>query len=267
GCVMCIYYRCPTFGDRVSIATKAGARELMRYRPDGTPGAVGSALTLYKDSLSSELREELEKVGKLAVPLPKHMVDYQKADNMGAVHPKERMENIHLLDIGPVAKCQTLCYFPLEWFRQIPGFERAHIEDPAGGGRFNKIGKVSMAPRDDSLLVEGFENLFCAGEKCGPISGVAECISLGALAGHNAVRAAVGEKPLILPVTTAIGDFIAFTGEKMRTEPILRNGYGLAGHSYFPRLVEKGLYTTDATKIKMYIEEAGLTGALAKKLV
>ncbi|MDP2662858.1 MAG: FAD-dependent oxidoreductase, partial [Dehalococcoidia bacterium] len=30
GCMMCIYYRCPTFGDRVSIATKAGAPEFAR---------------------------------------------------------------------------------------------------------------------------------------------------------------------------------------------------------------------------------------------
>ncbi|MDP2728015.1 MAG: FAD-dependent oxidoreductase, partial [Dehalococcoidia bacterium] len=196
GCVMCIYYRCPTFGDRVSIATKAGAKELMRYRPDGTPGAVGAAVTLYKDTLSSELREELEEKGNLTIPLPKSMVDYQKAANMGAVHTEDRMDNIHMLDIGPVAKCQAISYFPLEWFRQIPGFERAHIEDPPGGGRFNRIRNISMALRDDSLKVDGFENLFCAGEKCGPVSGVAEAIALGAVAGHNAVRAAVGEKPL-----------------------------------------------------------------------
>ncbi|MDP2727904.1 MAG: FAD-dependent oxidoreductase [Dehalococcoidia bacterium] len=267
GCMMCIYYRCPTFGDRVSIATKAGAKELMRYRPDGTPGAVGAGVCLYKDSLSSELREELEKKGNLTIPLPKEMIDYQKAANMGAVHPTDRMDDIHMLDIGPVAKCQALSYFPVEWFRKIPGFERALIEDPPGASRFNRIRSVSMAPRDDSLKVDGFENLFCAGEKCGPVSGVVECIALGALAGHNAVRVAVGEKPVVLPATTVMGDYIAFTGEKMRTEPVLRTGYGLAAHTYFPRLVERGLYTADVAKIKARMEEAGLTGALAKKLV
>ncbi|MDP2728834.1 MAG: FAD-dependent oxidoreductase [Dehalococcoidia bacterium] len=267
GCVMCIYYRCPTYGDRVSIATKAGARELMRYRPDGTPGAVGAAVSIYKDTLSSELRDELETVGKVTVPMPKQMVDYQKAANMGAVHPTARMESINLLDIGPSAKCTAISYFPLEWFRKIPGFERAHIEDPPGGGRFNRIRSVSMAPRDDALLVEGFENLFCAGEKCGPISGVAECIATGALAGHNAVRAAVGAKPLVLPTTTVMGDYVAFAGEKMRTEPVLRTGYSLAAPTYFPRLVEKGLYTDDVAKIKARIEGEGLSGVMAKKLV
>ncbi|MDP2727694.1 MAG: FAD-dependent oxidoreductase, partial [Dehalococcoidia bacterium] len=267
GCVMCMCYRCPTFGDRVSIATKAGAPELMRYRPDGTPGAVGAAVSIYKDTLSSELRQELEAKGRVLVPLPKKMVDYQKAADMGAVKPKEQMENIHLLDIGPVAKCQAISYFPLEWFRQVPGFERAHIEDPSGGGRFNRIRSVTMAPRDDSLKVDGFENLFCAGEKCGPVSGVAECAALGAVAGYNAVSAVVGNKPVILPASTGMGDFIAFTGEKMRTEPVLRTGYSFEAYHYFDRLVKLGLYSEDVSQIKARINEAGLAGVLSKKVV
>ncbi|MDP2725993.1 MAG: FAD-dependent oxidoreductase, partial [Dehalococcoidia bacterium] len=234
GCVMCIYFRCPTFGDRVSIATKAGAPELMRYRPDGTPGTVGSAIFLYKDTLSSELREELQTKGKIIIPIPEHMVDYHKASDMSAVHPEERQATINLMDIGPVAKCLALPYFPLEWFRQIPGLERVHIEDPLGGGVFNHIKTVSMTLRDDSLKVEGFENLFCGGEKCGPISGVTECISSGALAGHNAVRAAVGEKPVIPPISTAIGDFLTFTSEKLRTGEGQHTGYRLAAPTFFP---------------------------------
>ena len=43
----------------------------------------------------------------------------------------------------------------------------------------------AMAPRDNSLHVDGVENLYCAGEKAGLLVGHTEAIVTGVLAGYN----------------------------------------------------------------------------------
>ena len=267
GCAMCVTYRCPVFGDRVSIATKAGAPELMRIRPDGTPGAIGAAITIHKETLQPQLRTQLEEEGALSIPLPQELIDYSKQQKIGGIRSRRQMEYVNLVDIGLAAKCVGLGYMSLAKLRRIPGLEMAMIEDPLGGGKFNNINKVSMTPRDDSLKVKGFRNLLVAGEKAGPGTGIAEVISTGILAGNNAVRVAVGREPLLLPRSTAIGDFIAYTGEMMETEGGLSQGYSMAHGVYFERMKELGLYSPDAAHIRKRIEDLGLSHVLAQRIV
>ncbi|MDZ4247565.1 MAG: FAD-dependent oxidoreductase, partial [Dehalococcoidia bacterium] len=242
GCVMCAGFRCMTFGDRVSVATKAGAEEFMRYRPDGTPGVMGAAITIHKSSLNSTLKNKLEQEGAVSVPLPAGLIDYSKQQKIGGIRSRKQMEFINIVDIGVSAKCVGIGYLTLDDLRTVPGLEEAIIEDPLGGGLYNNINKVSMSPRDDGLLAKGFENLFLAGEKAGPGTGIAEVLVTGALSGYNSVRKALGMDPLVLPSGTAIGDFIAFTGEMMELPGGLKEGYSFAHGTYFERMKSMNLY-------------------------
>ncbi len=264
GCVMCLH-RCLIFGNRVSIATKAGAPELSWRRPDGTPGRISPSVTVYKESLTPELRARLEREGAISIPLPKELIDYSKEDHFRGIRGRHQIEHINIVDIGLGGKCVGMGYFTLDDLRSIPGFETVVIEQPMGGGKFNFINHVSMSSRDNWLGVKGFSNLLVAGEKSGP-GGIAEAISTGILAGHNAVRAAAGQEPLILPRSTAIGDFIAFMGEVMETEGGLSQGYSMGHGAYFERMKELGLYSPDAAHIRKRIEDLGLGGILAQRV-
>ncbi|MDP2719547.1 MAG: FAD-dependent oxidoreductase [Dehalococcoidia bacterium] len=266
GCIMCICYRCPAYGDRFSIATKAGAPSYNRVRPDGTPGAVGSAVLINKTTLAPDLLRRMEKEGAIGIPLPKELIDYSKEKMIGGVRSRRQMEYINLVDIGSTAKCVGLGYFNLRQLRSIPGFEYAQYDEPMAGGKFNKISKVDMCARDNSLKVEGFNNLFAAGEKCGPGTGIGECILSGFVAGHNAVRVAAGKAPVILPRETVSGDFIAYTGEKMKTPGGLNQGYSFGMGEFFERMKDQGVYTTDVAAIHKKINGLQLKGVFAKKV-
>ncbi len=265
GCVMCIYYRCPIFGDRVSIATKAGARSFHRYRADGTPGALGAAVSLYKGSLSSEIREKLQKDGVMTIPLPKELIDYSKLDLMGSTKTKGHMEYINLVDIGDTAKCVGIVYFPLENFRKLPGFERAMIEDPLGGGRYNKIGGIDLCSTDKGGKVEGFRNLFASGEKAGG-SGVVPCIMMGYLSGNNAARAAAGKELLILPRALVMGDLFHMRAEAMAGGNAPPKGYSLNHGEFFENMKKNGFYPQSPEEISLRVEKEGLTGILSRKV-
>lgn len=266
GCAMCIY-RCPTFGGRVSIAGKAGVKEIIGKKADGSFGAMSGSCKLHKDSIRDDIVEGLNKTGVDIVPIPaelrKQEALSQKACQQYAL--AEFAENIILLDTGH-AKLMSP-YYPLEKLRHIPGFENARFEDPYSGGIGNSIRYVGMCPRDNALKVKGdVDNLFCAGEKAGLLVGHTEAIVTGALAGHNAVRFALKKELLELPLSLAVGDAIAHVNEQMQTEEGLTKKYTFSGSVYFQRMKEKGLYTTDINEIRQRVEAAGLSGVLAKPL-
>ncbi len=266
GCVMCVYYRCPTFGNRVSIATLAGAAELMIYRADGTPGAPGGSIRLYKESLDPELQAELKAKGVVSIQLPSEMVDYNHLGKIGEVRTRRQMEHLNMVDIGACVMCVGLHPMPLDQLRKLPGLQNAIIEDPLGGTIGTAVGKLSMAPRDNSLRVKGFHNLFVAGEKAGPGTGVNESICTGVLAGFNAARVAAGLEPVVLPASTVIGDFVRFTGEMMQTKEGLRQSYSMGHGIYFERMKELGFYTPDPAVIHKRIRDLGLAGVLAQRV-
>lgn len=265
GCVMCLH-RCPFFGDRMSIATKAGAEELHWTRPDGTPGASGAAIGIYKESLSPALQARLQKERAFSIPIPEELIDYSRMKQLAAARGPREVSHINLLDIGLTAKCVGIGSFSLATLRKVPGFENVHIECPMGGGGYNFVNQMSITPRENSLRARGFANLFIAGEKTG-VAGIDEVIATGILAGSNAARAAAGKQPIELPRRTVIGDMIALRGENMARSEDLRVSYSMAHGVFFERMKEAGLYSTDPAAIHKRIEGLGLAGILGQKLV
>jgi hypothetical protein len=266
GCSMCVL-RCPAFGPRVSLSSRAGVEDLQGEREDDVLGAFSGSCKLAKESLSKEVIEELNAKGVVILQVPPEDInlDKLKLKVCQQYALKEFAENIILLDTGH-AKLMT-SYYALEKLRKIKGLEHAKYVDPYGGGKGNSIRYLSVAPRTDDMKVKGLENLFCAGEKAGLFVGHTEAICTGALAGHNAARYLLGMPLLILPKTTVIGDIIAFANYKLTTKEGRRNRYTFAGAEYFKRMQELGLYTTDEDDIQNRVEKLNLKNILALKLI
>ncbi len=264
GCVMCTH-RCLFFGDRVSIATKAGAEELHWTRPDGKPGSIGAAIALFKESLSAELQAGLKKDGTCTIPIPEELIDYDRLKQLAAARGPREVSHINLVDIGISAKCVGIGNFRLDSLRKIPGFENAQIEFPMGGGGYNIVSHMSINPRENSLRVKGFPNLFISGNKTG-LGGIVESIFSGVLAGHNAARVAFGKEAIELPRGTVIGDIIAYRGERMATSGDLRVPLSLAHGVYFERMKELGFDSPDPVVIQKRIAALGLTGIFGQRL-
>ena len=158
-------------------------------------------------------------------------------------------------------------YYPLEKLRKIHGLEHAKYVDPYAGSKGNSIRYLSVAPRTNDLKVEGVDNLFCAGEKSGLFVGHTEAICTGSLAGHNAVRLAIGIPLLILPSSIAIGDIISYANEKAKTREGRKNRYTFAGAEYFKHMQEVDLYTLDKDEINLRIKKLNLDNIFNLKLV
>jgi folate-dependent tRNA-U54 methylase TrmFO/GidA len=124
-----------------------------------------------------------------------------------------------------------------------------------------------MAPRDDYLQVEGVENLFCAGEKSGPIVGHTEAICTGILAGHNAVRKVLKMELLKLPRELAIGDMIAYVNEELKKPEGLYKRFTFAGSTYFERMKKFGLYLTEKEAIRKKVKNLQLYNVFNENLV
>lgn len=258
GCAMCIL-RCHSYGGRVSLAAKAGVKEMIGRKGEQV-GAMSGACKIHKESLEASLREELNKKGVAVVPIPPDRAVTGKLSIKACQQYAlpEFEQNIILLDTGH-AKLMSP-YFPLEALRRIPGFENARYEDPYAGGLGNSIRYIGMSPRNDALLVEGVQNLFCAGEKAGLLVGHTEAICTGTLAGYNAVQSASVGEQLTLPADTAIGDAVGFVREMMGTEAGLSQKFTFSGSVYFDRMKNNGLYSMDISEIEQRVEKAGLRG-------
>ena len=261
GCVMCVL-RCHSFGGRVSLAAKAGVKEMLGRRGDSF-GAMSGSCKLLKESLAPEILEPLNRTGVAVVALPESKILKGKLAlkccQQYALPEFER--NVVLLDTGH-AKLMTP-FFPLDALREIPGFENARYEDPYAGGKGNSIRYLGMSPRDDSLKVEGVENLFCGGEKAGLLVGHTEAVCTGTLAGYNAVKHVRKEKLLVLPDSLAIGDAVTYVREQMGTEEGMSLKYTFSGSVFFERMKVRGLYTTDVKKVEDRVGKAGLAGVFA----
>lgn len=266
GCSMCIL-RCPAFGPRVSLSSRAGVEDLQGEREEDVYGAFSGSCKLCKESISPELLKEIEEKGAVVLQVPPEDVnmDKLKLKVCQQYALKEFAENIILLDTGHI-KLMTP-FYPLEKLRKIKGLEYARFMDPYAGGKGNSIRYLSVAPRTDDMKVKGIDNLFCAGEKSGLFVGHTEAMCTGSLAGHNAVRYLLGMPLLILPKSTAIGDIISYANCKLFTKEGRRNRYTLAGAEYFKRMQEIGLYSIDNEEIKKRIEKLSLSGVLAQKLI
>ena len=265
GCAMCIL-RCPSFGGRISLTGEAGIPEIQGKRANGKLGAMSGSCKLFKESLSGEIIDQLEEKGVAVIPLPEDLRENHLSEKACQQYALDDFtENIILLDTGH-AKLMT-SYFPIDKLRRIPGFEDARYEDPYAGGKGNSIRYMAMSPRDNSLKVEGAENLYCAGEKAGLLVGHTEAIVTGILAGYNSVREASGLETLILPESLAVGDMIAFVKKEMGTEEGIERKYTFSGSVYFKRRKDRGLYLMDINKIKKKVEMIGLKGVFSNRVV
>lgn len=94
----------------------------------------------------------------------------------------------------------------------------------------------------------------------------AEAICTGTLAGHNAVRLAMGLPLLILPSSIAIGDLISYANEKAATREGRKDRYTFAGAGYFKRMQELGLYTMDIAEIEDRVKKINLENIFNQKL-
>ncbi len=266
GCAMCVL-RCPTFGGRVSITAKAGVKEVIGTKADGTVGAMSGSCKLFKESLAPHIVEELNEKGVVVVPIPKDQINNEKLDKKACQQYalKEYAENVILLDTGH-AKLMSP-FYPLEALRSLPGMENARYEDPYSGGTGNSMRYLGMSPRNDALKVDGVDNLFCAGEKAGLLVGHTEAIVTGSIAGFNAARLSLGLEPIVLPDTLAIGDAISFVRSEMENEEGRCKKYTFSGSVLFDRMQERGLYTTDIAEIKKRVVDLGLFDLASQKNV
>lgn len=261
GCAMCIL-RCPSFGGRVSITELAGVKEAMARKTDDKVGAMSGSCKLNKESLSQEIQQQLNEKGAVVIPVPeKWKEDHLSTKACQQYNLPPFKDNIVLLDTGH-AKLMAP-FFTLAGLRKIPGFENARYEDPYAGGKGNSMRFFAMAPRDNTLHVQGVDNLFCSGEKAGLLVGHTEAISTGTLAGHNSIRYATGKDLLELPPQLAVGDIIAHTREAMTTEQGMNEQYTFSGSVYFERMKKRGLYTTNVDDIKHRVERLGLTNVFS----
>lgn len=256
GCAMCIL-RCPSFGGRVSISGLAGINEINATRFNGQVGAMSGSCKLNKESLSEEIQQQLEEKGVVIIPLPEE----RKQDHLSIKVCQQYnipafKDNIVLLDTGH-AKIMTP-FFTLEGLRKIPGFENVRYEDPYSGGKGNSMRFFAISPIDNTLRVQGVDNLFCCGEKVGLV-GHTEAISTGTLAGYNSVRHASGRKLLVLPPQLAVGDIISYTIDAMKADKGTNNQFTFSGSVYFERMKRLGLYSTDVEEIRQRVKELGLT--------
>jgi Glucose inhibited division protein A len=266
GCAMCVL-RCPSFGPRLSISERCGVSDIQGEREEDVLGAVSGSCKLSKESLSKEIVKELDETGCVILELPKEDINYDKLSTKVCQQYalKEFAENIILLDTGH-AKLMTT-YYPLKKLRKIKGLEKAKYVDPYAGSKGNSIRYLSVAPRSNDMKVNGVENLFCAGEKSGLFVGHTEAIVTGSLAGHNAVRSAIGMNLLILPISISIGDIITFANERAKTREGRKDRYTFAGSIYFKRMKELGLYTLDKAEIANKISKLNLKDIFKQKLV
>ena len=259
GCSMCVL-RCPAFGPRVSLTERAGCYDVHGERLNGRPGAFSGSCKLEKRTLSPKLQKKLDKEGFAVVPLPPEMVNKdklsQKVCQQYALDPFA--ENIILIDTGH-AKLMT-SYFNLADLRKVEGFENARFVDPYAGGKGNSIRYMSVGLRDEYLKADEIENLFLGGEKSGFFVGHTEAITTGSLAGYNASRMADGKPLLELPEELAVGDIISFANFMLGQEDGYKKRLTFAGGTYFQRMKDRQLYTTDVKTIRRRVEAQGLTG-------
>ena len=265
GCSMCIQ-RCPTFGPRVSLTAKCGIRDLVGKRADGTPGVFSGACKIDKESLSPELRKQLDTEGVAVVKVPDEDIDYGKLGRKACKQYalKEYSENIILLDTG-AAKLMT-SYYPLGKLRKLLGLENARYIDPYSAGKGNSIRYLSVAPCLDTMQAEGVDNLFCGGEKGAPLIGHTEAVLTGALAGHNAVRCTENKEQVVLPDSLAVGLMISHSHQNFIQKRKYDERYTFSGGSFFELMKELGLYTTDIGEIASRVELAGLTNMFGSAL-
>lgn len=262
GCAMCII-RCPSFGGRVSITTKAGGEEIVEENHSFQ--AVSGSCKIEKRSLSLQIKNILEQKGVFIYPLPRNKTKtfllFQKACQQYAI--KEFAENIIFLDTGQAKMMSP--FIPLDFLHSLPGLELARYVDPYAGSKGNSIRFNLITVCEPTLKVVGVENLFCAGEKIGLAVGHTEAIVSGSLAGFNSVRFLNDQELITLPEQLCIGDYLKYIIQNVHEKSKRDKKFTFSGSVYFERMKKLGLYTTNCQEIKEKVTKLNFLNLFSMK--
>ncbi|MBI2304440.1 MAG: FAD-dependent oxidoreductase [Chloroflexi bacterium] len=258
GCALCMV-QCFIYGERVSISEKAGVPDA-----SGRPGYLGRKLVL-SHTLAPDLRHAIEENpdGYFLAPMPEEL---QKMDYTHMwPHPDRpvmaKWRGGATYEVVDVGFAKTNLQLPLEYLRRVPGWENAWFYMPLSADG-HVVSLRSIAPHDNTMKVEGVDNLFVGGLRAGHYSSAVPSIFSAELAAHNAARKALGREGIQLPLNTIQGCFLAEVNEGAPPRE-----YG--GEPSYPKFVEHGLDVpriTDYRRIRESIAEAGLLGVYERKL-
>ncbi len=265
GCVGCSL-QCQVFGplggvvdrkvDVVPFQNEYGLKE-------GIFGKLGTSVIMAMDSLSENIQRELEEKGWVQVPVPESVrPNYGRAEKTGhlkGLHSNETLKhNITLLNVGGAAKITTVAS-PLyvENLRDIPGFEEVLLLDPVDGERGHSVRLTAFPSWENTMRLSSLKNVLCAGNKAGSLNSLLDAMVTGELAGYNATKIASGQECLEIPETLAIGSFIKYFGEMMRSENGRKSGYSVNRMDLLKKL---GVYRENKDDIVKEVKRTGLDG-------
>lgn len=276
GCVGCSF-QCFVFGAPKAVIEKKV--KTVAFQNDyghliGKIGRLGTSVKIALGSLSEKVKREIIKKGWVQIPVPSGVKpNTERAKRTGQLDSglygdtgEEggfSWNHLTLLNVGGVVKLTTVaCPLYARSLRSFPGLENSIILDPADGERGHMIHATSIALRDNALRVDGFENLFCAGNKAGAAESLLDAMVTGELAGHNAVRKGLGHVCLELPKTLAIGAFINHLGQMMRSEEGRKKTYGSLNTELLKSLK---VFRESEEEIIKEVENTGLKDVYKKK--
>lgn len=274
GCVGCSL-QCATFGppgDMIGKKVKTVAEQNDYAREIGQWGSVGTSVKIALGSLSEAVQKELNENGWIQVRVPPGVKpDMERVKRTGKVDTVIYGnvqgffgQHLTVVDIGKIGKLTTVAaQLYAGSLRTIPGFEDAVILDPVAGEMGHLIHMTTVALRDNSLRVDGFDNLFCAGNKAGVAEGLLDAMVTGELAGYNAVRSGLGHGYLELPRTLAVGAFIDHAGKMMRSAEGRKRTYSLLSAELLKTL---NVCRENMEEIVKEVDRVGLSGIYKTKL-
>jgi len=274
GCVGCSL-QCAVFGPCGGIVEKKAQTVAIQsdYAMElGHWGTLGSSVMLSWGSLSAKHQKELEEKGyiqiKVAPTSKPNLERARRTEQLELVKYGNEIgflgDHITIVDVGKTAKLTTISA-PLyvHDLRNFHGLEEVVTCDPIAGDKGHAVHKTRMAIRDNLLKVEGFSNLFCAGNKAGSFRSILDAMITGELAGYNAARLGCGKPCIEFPKSMAIGAFIDYTGNMLRNTEGRRGGYSLLN----PNLLKSmDVYRVDNRQIIDEVKNIGLSNIYQRQI-
>lgn len=260
GCVECIL-RCPTLGDPKGLVDD-DVELISVINSHGDKGVTGTSYLIPIASLSDDLQEQVRRDGYVHVTVPPHVKPDMARAKRAATYGKGVMSQdiitsqILFLDVGGYVKA-TANAAPrfARSLRELPGLEDAMIAQPLAGHRGHLVEGLTIVPRDSTLKITGFNNLFCGGIKSGHALFIMDVVCSGDLAGYNAVRKARGKACRELPKTLMIGAVIDVVNSRMKD----KNSVQYSTQGSVNTLTELGVYRENEDEIVEEVNRLGLT--------
>lgn len=259
GCVECIL-RCPIFGNPKGLSDE-DIELISSLDGDGNKGVTGTSYLVPIASLSDELQNQVARQGYAYLSVPSTVEPDNSRGRKAGSHGMAIMsqavvkEKLLLTDIGGYVKvtANAAPRFAAS-LRQIPGMEDAMIVQPLAGHKGHVVEGLAIAPRENTLQVKGFDNLFCGGIKSGHALFLLDVVCSGDLAGYNAVMTAMGRECLELPTSLGVGAFIDHVGSLVKSE----DGLQQSPQADEATLRKLGVYRETEAEIRAEVSRVGL---------